>query len=332
MRVSKRFSLLLLTALMAAACSGPANRLASATQTPPEIFVHRYENEDPLDDVASIATVLDRVMAAANSRGPSNVLVVFDIDDTLMTMPQALGGVAWWDWQDGMSKAAASYYGKLDAAPADAQGILYELSAMKPVEGEATVNAVAAMQRAGIAVYALTSRSPDYRDATLRELRNNGIAFGTAPECGPPLCTARGRISYTHLKTTLDALYTPERLGALGFKTSNTSDIAIESGVVLSAGRPKGVVLRALLASMPMRPTIVFAIDDTEKNVRSFRDAAPDIGVEIDAIHYVAEAIAQDTALDSLAEQEAVTRDWETLRVSICTSTPSSRVCPPSPR
>jgi hypothetical protein len=332
MRVSKRFSLLLLTALMAAACSGPANRLASTTQTPAEIFVHRYENADPSDDVASIATVLDRVLAAANSSGPSNILVVFDIDDTLMTMPQTLGGVAWWDWQDGVSKPDARYYGNLGAAPADAQGILYELSAMRPVEGDATVNAVAAMQTAGIAVYALTSRGPGYRDATLRELRKNGIAFSTAPECGPPLCAVRGRIPYSHLKTTLDALYTPERLATLGFKTSNTSDIALESGVVLSAGRPKGVVLRALLASLPMRPTIVFAIDDTEKNVRSFRDAAPDIGVEVDAIHYVAKATAQDTALDSLAEQEAVARNWETLRASICTSTPSSRICPPSPR
>src|SRR6476620_3356437 len=38
------------------------------------------------------------------SLDPKTTLLVFDLDDTLITMTQPLGSVGWWDWQENLLK------------------------------------------------------------------------------------------------------------------------------------------------------------------------------------------------------------------------------------
>lgn len=52
-----------------------------------------------MDSFADIANLYEGVRSE-----PRSTLLVFDLDDTLITMTQPLGSVGWWDWQSELQK------------------------------------------------------------------------------------------------------------------------------------------------------------------------------------------------------------------------------------
>ena len=112
--------------------------------------------------------------------GAKNVLVVLDIDNTILTMPQELGSDQWYTWQytDCIKKQIKKDYcitNKMGELLRH-MGNIFALSKMLPTEKTAP-KIVKNMQAAGVKVFLLTSRSPDYRNSTERELRRNGYSF-----------------------------------------------------------------------------------------------------------------------------------------------------------
>ena len=87
-------------------------------------------------ETAELADVTADVLDLAERVGPENVLMVFDIDNTLLAMEQGLGADQWYEWQVELlndDPCSVEYVGDLFAA----QGALFFVSAMRPTQDDA---------------------------------------------------------------------------------------------------------------------------------------------------------------------------------------------------
>jgi hypothetical protein len=244
---------------------------------------------------------------AAHAAG-HRVIAVFDIDNTLLTMPQDLGSDTWFNWQraehpDGFAKLLND------------NALLLELGRMRPTQpdGPALIHR---LQAAGIPVYALSARSPDLRGATETALLASGIDLSTAPECGPPLCVRRGNLNAHEIATAADRLHVTLK-GA-------PRTVTVSDGVMMVAGQDKGVMLHLLLGSLKGRYDDVVFVDDTFQNILDVRAAAPAFKVHIHTFSYErfwpdARAFMNDPARQSKADT-----GMTQLKAGVCTAIDST--------
>ena len=191
---------------------------------------------------ADLATVSQEADKAAAAVGKENVLVIFDIDNTILAMEQDLGSDQWYDWQKEL-QGHDSCDKRLVANRLAAAGALYYASAMRPTQANAA-QIVRDIQGSGFTVFALTSRGHAFRLSTFRELRRNGFNFrdsapgpiGGFPETYKPGADARA--------------------------------VRYEDGVMLTAGQHKGDMLASLLAKTGHpKPGVLIAADDKPGNL-----------------------------------------------------------------
>jgi len=257
---------------------------ACATATPPESPEPPRSTRGATDDLGLIA---DLALGQAERFGAANVLVVLDIDNTLLAMEQDLGSDQWYYWQKDLAAQ--------DPCGADVvsnrfavQGALFHASAMRPTQPDAATQ-VRRMQDAGLPVIALSSRGSDYRLQTFRELRRNGYSFWASalpPQHGwtEPFMPAGGE---------RPALY--------------------EDGVFLTAGQHKGRMLQALLEKTgAARPAAIVLADDKPENLDAIWESFADSGSAVHAWRYTRED-ANVAAFD--AAQAAA--QWESLRPAL---------------
>jgi len=223
----------------------------------------------------------------AEKYGGDNVLVVLDIDNTLLTMGQDLGSDSWYYWQKSLAEdepCSNQRVGDLLTA----QGALYFASAMQPVQEDAAVQ-VRRMQDANLRVVALSARSPEYRLATFRELRRNGFSFW--PSAWPP---ARG--------------YAEPFVPAGGERP-----VLYEDGVFLTAGQNKGAMLKALLdKSGQALPQVIIAVDDKQSNLNDMMSAFSWSGTVVQAWHYT----RSDQVTATFDAQQAAA-EWDALKPAL---------------
>ena len=245
--------LALLIAISCFACSSPP-RVGQA-----EAPIESLDEATP--DLAQVAA---DALALAGRQGPQNVLVVFDIDNTLLAMEQGLGADQWYDWQKSLADDDPCNPHNVGHRFA-VQGALYFASAMRPTQPDAA-RQVATVQDAGMPVIALTSRGHDYRLQTFRELRRNGFSFaysGIGPRGGyaePFIPVEGGRLS------------------------------RYEDGVFLTAGQHKGEMLNALLQKTGFGlPAAIVVVDDKRKNLDAVVETFSAMGVPVRAWRYSGE-------------------------------------------
>lgn len=242
-----------------------------------------------LAETDDLAMVADEALQLADRYGPGQVLVMFDIDNTLLAMEQGLGSDQWYYWQKDLASADPCSE-LLVGDRFKAQGALYYASAMRPTQADAAAQ-VARLQDAGLIVIAVTSRGPDYSLQTFRELRRNGISFW--PSALPP---ARG----------YSELFTPD--GA-------TYATLYQDGVFLTAGQHKGAMLSDLLRrSGAAAPAVIVAADDKAENLRSVMETFEDSGTFVHAWRYSREDanVAAFNTLEAAAQ-------WDALRPALLT-------------
>jgi hypothetical protein len=193
-----------------------------------------------------------------------NILVVFDIDNTLLAMEQGLGSDRWYEWQKDLSKndpCNPHYVGDRFAV----QGALYFASAMRSTQ-EDGADQVRAIQDQGLKVIALTSRGMDFQLQTFRELRRNNFSFSYAA-IGP----AGGSIE----------AFVPVADGRLSL---------YEDGVFLTAGQHKGQMLFALLEKTATRmPAVIVMVDDKQKNLDAVKETFSALNIPVHAWRYTGE-------------------------------------------
>ena len=234
-----------------------------------------------------LAYVVEDARNLSKDYGKDKVLVVFDIDNTLMAMEQGLGSDQWYDWQSKL-QLTDPCDARLVSDRLAVQGALYYASAMRPTQSD-SAQLVRRLQDDGLSVIALTSRGPAFRLATFRELRRNGYSFyktAIGPERGYP-----------------DS-FIPE---------GGSRSARYEDGVFLTAGQHKGEMLKALLDKTDTPwPAVIVMADDKEKNLRAVLETFEGTGTAVHAWRYSRE----DGAVNSFDSKEA-TELWLQIRPAL---------------
>ncbi len=240
-----------------------------------------------LRETDSLVSVVEDAQGLAKIHGTERVLVVFDIDNTLMAMDQGLGSDQWYDWQKNL-QLADPCDARLVSDRLAVQGALFFISAMRPTQADAA-QLVQRLQHEGLNVIALTSRGPAFRLATFRELRRNGYSFYQSA-IGP----GRG----------YPDIFVPE---------GGSRAARYEEGVFMTAGQHKGDMLRALLEKTGTPwPAVIVMADDKEGNLQTVLETFAGTGTAVHAWRYSRE----DAAVSSFDRNKA-TELWLQIRPAL---------------
>ncbi len=197
-----------------------------------------------------------------------NILVIFDIDDTLLESSSFFGGDTWYNWQRGrpiehVNRGIESIADKDKIRCIFKKlGVFYELGQQKPTQVDAA-DIVSRLQ-AKYDVLALTSRSPGYRPGTERELKRAHIDFSTS-----------------HLLPGVQTI-------AFDFDDNGRSArVSYENGIAMTSGSNKGLLLQDLLGKLNKSYSAIFFIDDGKRNIDNMQAAWQNNKTFVDIYHYV---------------------------------------------
>ena len=258
------------------------------------------------DDFAEVvATALDY----ADQVGPERVLVVLDIDNTLLAMNRPLGSDQWFEWQryllehhpNSSDCVADSFEGLLEA-----QGLLYNLARMHPPQNDLPL-LVRELQGRGIRTLVLTSRGPEFRIATERELRRNGYDFARSA-LRPHNVPDGNYLPYDLEDPEADGL-TKDELSDLGL--NEAKPISYENGIMMTAGQNKGAMLLTMLHDTRDDFDAVVYDDDNIRHVAFVFGALTGRDREITAFHYTREEANMKEF--QYGDKEDVTERWHKL-------------------
>jgi hypothetical protein len=222
----------------------------------------------------------------ANALDAQSTLLVFDIDDTLLTATEFFGSDKWYDWQRGRALSPNGNVIAIEDSEKvnclfDTLGMVFEIAVNKPTQADMAtlVNGVSND------VVILTARSGAYRAATMRELARNQLDFSdkslTSPDVG---------LHYDY---------------TLGGRTANVSYV---EGVFMVQGMNKGVLLLDLLARTGHEYTSVVFVDDKQHNIDNMANALKSAGVNFYGYHYtrIAKTVTDEEVAQANAAREAL--------------------------
>ncbi|MFN3190025.1 MAG: DUF2608 domain-containing protein [Aureliella sp.] len=289
-------SLSFLTACLICVASGSAQQIA------PDEIKESYTTAD-------FSRVVSRSSELATQYGQSEVLVVFDIDNTLLAMNQDLGSDQWFNWQsqlmnsepDSPDLVAEDFDGLLEV-----QGTLFALSKMHPPEPELPDH-ISAIQALGLTTVVLTSRGYAFRDAAERELNRNGYDLAAT---ALRIKESRG----------LFMPFDPDQPEAHGLSPSIIEDIqgrlgpvTYSNGIYMTAGQHKGYMLRTLLARAEPKKEFkaILFVDDHKKHTIRMHDAYEDSPIHLVTFHYTREA--GNVSNFNASQKNHVIEDWRRL-------------------
>lgn len=267
-----------------------AATLSACSATPPS----PVSGSATITETADFAEV-NLAVETLNARyGAANVLIVSDIDNTLLTSASDLGGDIWYQWQRGKLDVKPTPAQKVSCLFEDTIGMLYELNPMT-VTDPLVPEIVASWQLAGNTVMALTSRDPRYRSATERELKSNGIELGQSA-------------------LTLESGVMPE------YRHQMDRELTYSQGVMMTTGMDKGKMLHWILDKTGRHFDAVIFIDDSRKNIDNMYTAWKDGNTDMDIFYYtsVEEArIARHGAVLTQAQADKMAADYDKLNKTL---------------
>jgi len=241
------------------------------------------------DKFQDVASKVSELMAKGESP-----LIVIDIDNTLLTSTADIGGDIWYQWQRGKLNIKPTKNEKVDCLFQDSIGLLYELIPMKTIEDKVP-KTVRGWQDKGLTVMALTSRSPNYRYATEREMYRNQFDMTISPlkEKG-----SDERSIY---------IDNPKR------------PLSYINGIMMTTGMNKGIMLQYILDKTEHSFSKVVFIDDSKKNVVNMEKAyKDDSSVDMTIFHYtkvVDDRIKVNGSVLTQKQADKMANDWKELNV-----------------
>lgn len=266
----------------------PGCGLLDITQSPPEVDIASYEVSSYFEP-----TVTEVLSGIEGRYKRSEVLFVFDIDNTLLRAPegQFYGSDEWYNWRDKLKNDSKNENSdnasgkdeedkcskKNKPSLLDEQGLAFYVGHLVPTEGGGSrgesTDFVNMVGEKGYDAIALTARGYQFRYPTERELDENKMDFSKADTGGLP----KGL---------------PERYIVVGDSLITTKrEVSYLHGIVMSAGQHKGAVLFDLLRRLKVEGRykhIVFFDDNYEKNIVSMVEAAKLNNTSLSAFHYTA--------------------------------------------
>jgi hypothetical protein len=213
----------------------------------------------------SFEDVFQKVEEKVKLYGRDKVLVVLDIDNTLLTMGTDLGSDQWFSWQEELMKNSAcepicvtNDFKKL----LEYQEMLFNLGKMQPTE-RTLPSKIKSLQNRNQQMLLLTSRGTSLRYVTEKSLAQNGFNFT------PSAMGDRRGIPGTYLPYELGnyARYslTPEDVRVSSLKEARP--VSYQNGIYMTEGQNKGIMLKVLLNKYRTEFQSIIFVDDHQRHV-----------------------------------------------------------------
>lgn len=248
------------------------------------------------DEIVSFDTVAATVEKLNKQYGEENVLIVVDIDNTLLTSSVDLGGDIWYQWQRGKLSVKPSAEQQVQCLFEDSIGLLYELVPMNLTEAQLPT-LISGWQAQGNTLFALTSRAPKYRAATERELARHDL-----------------NLAVTALKPKGEK-ETPV------YREMLQREMSYMQGVMMTSGMNKGEMLTYILDKTGRSFDAIVFVDDSAKNITNVvAEFKSKNSIDRHIFHYVniehARKEKQGTLLTH-AQANRMAEDWNTLQYTL---------------
>jgi hypothetical protein len=232
-------------------------------------------------DFADVAAAVEHYV---EEFGAEHVVLVLDIDNTVMSMDGDLGSDHWFEWQSYLlanEPDSPHLVGKTFPDLLNVQGVLYERNHMHPTQPDQP-ELIAKMQKRGISTVLLTSRGPEFRGPTERELKRCGYDF------------ARTALPVRDASEGTYLAYDPKNLEKSGltaaevakYKLPAPRPVIYANGIFMTAGQHKGMMLLTLLEKSKRNIKAIVYVDDNVRHVGSVLSAAIARNLEASVFHY----------------------------------------------
>ena len=209
---------------------------------------------DTFDEIAPVVANLNSLY------GAENVLIVADIDNTLLTSATDLGGDIWYQWQRGKLAVKPTPEQQVSCLFEDTISLLYELAPMNLTEPQvpALLNN---WQEAGNTLLLLTSRAPKNRAATERELLRHGIDISQA--------------ALTPVDNTNPV-----------YREKLEREMSYSRGLMMTTGMNKGTMLEWILNATERQFDAIVFVDDSHTNIENMDNAWQQHNTDMRIFHY----------------------------------------------
>lgn len=237
---------------------------------------------------------------------PTKTLLVFDIDDTLLTMSQPLGSVAWWDWQSDLlnnekdsSKLVAHNMQDL----AKVQNVLFQLIKMNPTD-EFVVPFLKDASEQGASLMGLTARGSEQLSVTQNQLTENGFV------------DSQNQLLFNTKAPKLTNQSTPSS-GGLNC-TSFTRYVSYYHGIVFLDGEDKGQALLCILNNSKKTYDTILYVDDAARNVKSVEEAfSNQSNIKVYNVLYTRENDKEQMFLHTTTLQVEADNQWKNIKAAL---------------
>jgi len=196
-----------------------------------------------------------------------DVLVIFDIDDTLLEATRFVGSNKWYAWQRGKKNVFDDKDNPLSIKDQEkfnciggTLGTLFDLGDTKKTQEDAD-KILFDLQQYNLMI--LTSRSIGFRGPTDRDLKKSNF-----------------NLAKSHLMANNLGL-------SYVFDDGNrASDVTYQHGIVMSSGLNKGLVLQDLLGKLNKSYKSIYFVDDSSKNIIQMQQAWEKSETKVSIFHY----------------------------------------------
>ncbi len=244
--------------------------------------------------------------------GIKNVLVVFDIDNTILTMKNDLGSDQWFSWQEKIifeEKCEPFCITKNFNELLEAQELLFEIGEMAATETELPT-LIEEWQKKGLKFILLTSRGSSLRSVTEKELARNGYSFADS-SIGPQFGFAGVYLPYD-IQNPKKMNLTKDEVVTAGLKEAKP--VSFQNGIYMTSGQNKGIMLKTLLKKLNIKfQSIVFA-DDHQKHTDRMHAI---MGDEADVVSFRYGKMDPQVEAFHKSDKKAVTKKWNKLKESL---------------
>jgi hypothetical protein len=229
-------------------------------------------------DIESVTSQLTQ------SVDPQDLLVVFDIDNTLLRLERDLGSEQWFLWQRNLLEKGTQALPLVATTIDDLLTIqtwIYNViptTLATPQQGPW----IRGLRARGASVITLTSRVLSTHDASLRELNRHQLNLSTATDLALPF-EGIPYIPYSLENPSWSGL-TPTDL--VNFKLSQPKQVLFDRGLFLTQGQHKGAMLKTLLSRMQRKFKAIIFIDDRSGHIEAMRQMATTIPHEIYSLQF----------------------------------------------
>ena len=249
---------------------------------------------DSTDNYDEVKLLIDQKL---EQYGVEQVLIVFDIDNTILTSNVDLGGDVWYQWQTGKLNIKPTEKQKVKKCfYEDAIGLLYELGTTNLTD-KRLPEYIGNWQNKGVSIMALTSRSSKYRFPTERELIKHGVDFSISP-----LKSIEGN----------EVIYNYKLERPLSYL----------NGIMMTTGMNKGKMLELILGRTGRNFECIVFIDDSKHNIENMaKEFNNNLDIDMNIIHY--QKVINDRKKANGGEvltQEQVNKmaeDWDKLQKTL---------------